>query len=646
MSTTVSKAAIDDLEFTIKYSNNKTTTSSQLLRKANVLYKAGTINDKQMKHILELKNNTVFHVASETVRKFSKDVKTFHDIILRDESLKSYVEKLNIRYKKELKIKYSTNEISKKEYDEAKESINSNSLNVIFDNAPLMVLSKDISKLIIFPNLPINAINNDYLKLCCWFSCYDVLDTLMKTYKDTKNAIKWKGIEKTHNTINKKLEVSIARALSRFTKFGKFLKDHEIRDMAVAIEDFRKPAQIVYCKTPEDYTKMYASGPRSCMTSGEERHWNFMKESGWHPTSFYYFYPHLQGIYIKHAGKVTARTILFEQNDKSISYSKIYSSNPEAKDRLKNALEEKGYKPRTHMFRRGAKFSIPANRFEDPKHDSPKYWCPIPYTEGIESSVSCVFNEDRKEFLFTSPPPLGKKNINISGSTSGYISEQQCLSSNMCSFCEKNIPHQGSMIIINETYKYCNCVCMDLQGIFVYAKGSLVGGPDLIVNKDSIIIDLYAQKEGINANFTTEHAIKRHNGFPIITTITGLLTASPDTKYGLTTGGIIIKYKDKDEFFRMPHMLLEDFNCNRYNIILGHSRRKNNIRYTEIFSLKELNILEKDFKNKSKKKNKIHEKEEYNKVIWDNFSYNQAIGTQPEITNTPFTVPNGNWSQL
>lgn len=173
------------------------------------------------------------------------------------------------------------------------------------------------------------------------------------------------------------------------------------RDIADLIVQSRKPMELIFCKTPEEYERMYASpGPDSCMKNGEKRTWDSLTKQYryWHPSWWYMYCPYTQGVFAYSQQKkdtVAHRTIVYDLPEGKY-FGRIYTCFAGQQDAFKNSLRQMGYKelnehdPKHSVFLPECVFEIPGVL----DRNKNEHICPLPYMDNIRNSIQCYFRNN------------------------------------------------------------------------------------------------------------------------------------------------------------------------------------------------------------------------------------------------------------
>lgn len=256
-------------------------------------------------------------------------------------------------------------------------------------------------------------------------------------------------------------------------------KDHQIRDMAQKIENARKPLQLLYAETPEDFTTMYGSGPSSCMsqTGGSHTNWKSLTEAGLCPASFYSYFPYTKGAYIMVNGKVGARCILWRDPKKeNVWYAgRIYSSNGELSRKFSDCLTNAGIGMLYENIKvpDGVVVNVPGVPWKG--NTGGQYIMPFPYFDNLDyygKGFTATFNQETKMFTLTyhKVPERGAVPINGRG---GFLASNDYIQ-RTCEACGSNKVDMGwgEWVSTDDGHLYCGRFCANNKGYIQVGMGN------------------------------------------------------------------------------------------------------------------------------------------------------------------------------
>jgi hypothetical protein len=357
---------------------------------------------------------------------------------------------------------------------------------------PLIATNNSPDTLRVFPTLLLDDIATEKLKTCSSLLYWNVIAGLYNQYKedikDERKAKGWESTKRIWGRLKKYEDMPTARILTRYTGLQKHsgFSDAQIRDIATAIDEIRKPMELIYCNTPKDYIAMYTGGPDSCMAvkPGTESN-RFMWSQGVHACSYYHYHPHTQGVYAKFKGKVAARTILYTKEDGKQYYGRVFHSNDKIHQRFVESLVAAGHNalhpgvvPDKHRYGRQAEFEIPAVEYQG------HYYCPLPYMDNLHEKCYMEWDSVNKKFKVSQGPDTPKSNIVVT-QQSGYINSNQ-LGTNQCHLCRKLIQAgRGHTTVDGDNY--CSKGCFREAGYVEALRSD--GTYGIVVKTPEIIVD-------------------------------------------------------------------------------------------------------------------------------------------------------------
>ncbi len=256
----------------------------------------------------------------------------------------------------------------------------------------------------VYTNIPIDSVPTEVSTM----SCTNVLKTFLSEYEadmlDEKKKLKWATLERAITRFEVYVDLPTSAVVARYLFPTK--SSDEVRNIANRIDNVRKPMELIYADTPEDYVTMYGSGPHSCMAfSGEgKENWKFFKEYNLCPASWYAYYPNTRGAYVLKADKVLARVMLF-LDDGKWRYGRIYPiPGANIREKFVETLQAQGITELkgNHRPTPGISFTIPGVLIKDNN-----YGCPWPYFDDIPREPSdwgISFNKETKEFTIQYKP--------------------------------------------------------------------------------------------------------------------------------------------------------------------------------------------------------------------------------------------------
>ncbi len=411
---------------------------------------------------------------------------------------------------------------------------------------PLIIPSPNSpTELRVYPNIIID--DHSSLDSISTTYCQSQLKTFLTQYDediaDEKRKQKWVPQDRAEKRLLEFVDMPTARALGRYVFTDGKLKDHQIRDFAEAIDTNRKPLELVFCKTPEDYVTMYGSGPHSCMgfSAAEKDNWAFLKPENLCPTSWYHWNEYTGGVFALKNGKVIARTILFKsEGDKDWSWVRIYASNDEVKKKFLQSLAEQGITQcQRPTIKEGYKFTVPGIKKGSvwaapwPYIDSP-----IPCSHSTGQSWNVTYDKNTYEFTFY----FNNKKYDVVQSRSGHIISSD-YSTMECSSCGKVIKKNEvlNVRVDHEYYIFCSDTCAVTEGFVKVVDGT---GTMVFKQYSDELVDC---QENSFVKFSTIKAASDNGLYPIMDE-RGILPE--ETDYRVTGNGTNI-VNDERKMFRV-----------------------------------------------------------------------------------------------
>lgn len=374
---------------------------------------------------------------------------------------------------------------------------------------PIIVLCPDnYQSLRIYENLIVDKLDAHYLASCSTLSLKDTLSSFIKVYED--DAFRDKKWANPVTRTNSFVDMPTARAIERY--FGLSLKADKIRDLAIALDNYRKPLEVSFAETPQDFFKMYNSGPTSCMgyAAGNSKAWEHLIKNNMYPPSFYAWYPHTKGAYIERNGVIVARVICFKEPDGKWVYGRIYSATPEYSSKFVMALNDLGIysKIKSHKPPEDVDFMLPSLEIKG----SVTRQAPWPYFDDMDPVLSVKYLEDSKEFHVVHVKAAKEEQSNIPQNTpTGFIRSIDFMQGAQCAYCGK----RGRMISSNDgVHTFCSAYCATRLGYVEVMQGNGVH----IWEKPS---ELHILIFNSDVRFSTLRAARDNNYDPV--TIEGLL---------------------------------------------------------------------------------------------------------------------------
>lgn len=399
------------------------------------------------------------------------------------------------------------------------------SVEKIFAGTPLMIPSKTIGKVYVFPNLIVDIMDKVSLRNVCWALCFDSLETFMRIRNTKPNS--WKPFFRAWRKIKEHKEISLVRALSRYTHINSVLTCSEISGLEAAYLESIKPLELIYATEPKDYVTMFKSGGvGSCMTTseGKAEAWEDILKQAHHPMSLFSYHPYVRGVYCVKNKQIAARTLLYEVSHNKWEYGRIFAINSIYLDRFEEILKSAGYPTLKRTFSRKVTFNVPGIAIKG------DYLLPVPYMDNVENSIHAQFDSKPKQFVVSFK--CNPRDTNIpSCSTGGYI-KASSLSTERCDACRAigKLNHASW----DGKHKFCCASCARSMNYDYAITAS--GEPQL-----RIIGDCYRDFFNPTLLYTNRNSCKKTGGLPVIHNFTarkGKLTAIQTEPAEFSTHGI------------------------------------------------------------------------------------------------------------
>lgn len=411
----------------------------------------------------------------------------------------------------------------------------------VFANSPLIVTAKDPNMVRVYLNVRVKTLSEEAIKHCCWCMHWETLDPFYDDYRvalsDPRRAVAWNTTRRAWVKIKKFEEMTIGKALGRYTNIGKHLSENQILQLTTTIEEQRKPMKLIFAEKPEHYMEMYATGPSSCMSNSHAKSngWDTtLYKGGYHPTSFYHFHPYLKGVYATQRNAVVARTVLHQKENGRWYFGRIYAASPKHTEKFQQSLIECGYvcldetnyeKDRWWdkvKFQRSVEFNIPGV-------EALGHWhCPMPYFDTIGNEIFVQFNKGTFHVI------MGHAKPNVSNLMQTGIVREDQLSSRSCSLaaCNRVRPANYRWVESIDGKCFCTGDCAVGAG---YVAARTVGGHNSYIPIADAVVD------ATNGHrYTTIEAANIHGCLPYITDLDDELDEET-----FTSQGVIIQLQDE-----------------------------------------------------------------------------------------------------
>ena len=322
---------------------------------------------------------------------------------------------------------------------------------------PLIINSKNASELIVFPNIILTfkgidgkwncqvPVDKDSLMKMGTMSAYQhyhIIENILKKEEDPKLEKLFSVPSRVWKHIRSNSTISTGKLFRSYIFEDKKYSDDFIKHMVSVVEEFKKPTTIYFADTPEEFTKMYSSGPSSCMSltgrNGDSGSWwDMFKKTGTAPVHFYSYCTFSRGAYTMRGDTVRARTIIYEIRPGRWCYGRMYGDAKDTKI-LANALQMQnigtfpyGTDPDqehiigNQVYRPDVEFRIKPTDYEG------RIVYPVTYFDNAYNSFIMDIDEKTQELIARQDNKKGKP-INA-----GYISREQ-VKVPKCAVCKGN----------------------------------------------------------------------------------------------------------------------------------------------------------------------------------------------------------------
>ncbi len=353
--------------------------------------------------------------------------------------------------------------------------------------------------LLVFPNLKINPFSNDINYTSWLFNPYPLLPLIKSMEEESQR--KWETVQRSIKNIKVRQKQSVGRYLKRSVFADELIESNELRTMSTNIVQSFMPPEIVFCKTPKDWQKMYEEGSvGSCMTDSPGRPWTAIQGESpdFHPAVFYHYAPEIGGCFMLSGNKVVARCITTHRNDENI-YTRVYSASPDHNNKLREELENQGYiSSGDSKFGINKEFKIPGFKYGS------AYVMPLPYMDYVTIQLNTQFNEETKEFEMIKIIGGKKQSSTLQ---EGFITSNSLII-HTCSSCGAKIK-DGLHSDYNNNW-FCGWRCANREGYIsaIRSDGLVIIQPKTESYQDTFVSNIY---------FTNRQSCWDNGGRPAIT---------------------------------------------------------------------------------------------------------------------------------
>lgn len=226
----------------------------------------------------------------------------------------------------------------------------------------------------------------------------------------------WTPLSRGLTRMFKSVEVSVAVALTRYTSMKTQISEASINKFAEAVINFRRPAELVEARTPDDFMEMYwnnTTGPSSCMTkSGAGRDWSSMPDDDKvHPCAWYAYTGKTYGLYLKKGNEIIARAIIYDagQDGKpKWTMGRAYYSTAFAFEKFKQEARARGINVDNPI--KGMEINNDGWDFEVPIVKSKHLGSvvPVPFVDNVKFGFKLSLSDDKTKVRF-----VGDKSVPV-----------------------------------------------------------------------------------------------------------------------------------------------------------------------------------------------------------------------------------------
>lgn len=334
-----------------------------------------------------------------------------------------------------------------------------------------------------------------------------------------KNSTAWNPLSRALTRMFKSVEVTVGAALQRYTKFPASFSERDINSFAEQIVNFRRPAEIVEARTPEDFIAMYwhADGPSSCMTktAGEASRWlDLVDNKRVHPTAWYAYTGNTFGLYMKKGREVVARAIVYNKAAKGVKpvyeLGRLYSTNDFSRAKMIEEAKKRGIGVGAlkEFFLQHTDWEFEVPVVYDEAND--RKVIPFPFIDNLANGFQMKYDKDKDVVKFKSDIHSPQGNVRIQ---QGYI-DVNTISKRLCDSCGGQMGNIRPISTQDGAYVVCGVGCLDRVG---YTFAMDADGTNRAIRKDAAVPVRYCedQPDQVRAYHTTiDAAIRRRNAAP------------------------------------------------------------------------------------------------------------------------------------
>ncbi len=306
----------------------------------------------------------------------------------------------------------------------------------------------------------------------------DILAVREAALTDERTAIPWvKSAAITKKHVRKSAEFSIQSFLQEKAGWA----EATAKRYADALTAEMWPPVLHYAQTPEEMTKMYSSGPSSCMSFHKPEN-AVLKYRNLSGPAWYAYNPHTKGAYIVGPdGNVLARTILYQNADGSWTSGRIYGEETKLERSLLTAGVHLG--GRSYMHPRACTFTVPPVAYQS------RLYTPATYFDNIRNeAVRYTFDDEEGVFKWAVNMPKNATRgwREYASSTIPHRSSEDCQSTYECAHCH-NTSSQPPLRIPGYAQRYCSRECIEGASGGEYTVGITRAGPLAVVSTSQAV---------------------------------------------------------------------------------------------------------------------------------------------------------------
>lgn len=330
----------------------------------------------------------------------------------------------------------------------------------------------------------------------------EFIDRLGKELAHPPTAKGWIGPGRAWKKLRRQQNVDISYVLNSVLNLRDVMPEKVVAALAEAIEDVRKPLELTYAEKPADYIDMYSNGPESCMSAKNNGSWPHLIKANHNPPSFWAYFPHAKGVYVKKAGRVMARAMIYETKPGTWAHGKIYASSSQMNTNFKEAMRITGITPLLDGAYRGLPDKEKELTFNIPViYSGSTPTVPIPFMDNFRGRIDVrMLDKDTAEVKIGTGGGTGNGNgvgahgsLRLDGVTTA------------CAHCGGRVPPNTHRRI--DAREYCSERCANAGG---YVSARNVEGLHVLVHPDDVFKDYWGMER-----YTTAEAAARHNCFPV-----------------------------------------------------------------------------------------------------------------------------------